>query len=147
MDVSVALLLLASAGGLYLWNLSKAAGNLIYLPGTFTGFSLSGISPEISATLVVQNTSNLSFTINSLAANVLSDGTQVGNVKSFVPTEIPSNSEASVPIILTMQPIGIVNEIISIMTGGVGTRKVVITGSVNANGMQQAFSVEYKLGA
>lgn len=147
MDGSVALLLLAGAGGLYLWSLSKAAGNLIYLPGSFTGFSFSGISPEISATLVVQNTSNLSFTINSIAANVLSNDTQIGNVKSFVPTEIPSNSEASVPIVLTMQPIGLVNEIISIMTGGVGTRDVVITGSVNANGLQQAFSVNYKLGA
>lgn len=145
MDGVTAILLLGGAAGLYLWTLSKAAGNLIYLPGSFTGFEW-GLSPEISATLIVQNTSNLSFTINSIAANVLSDGTQVGNVKSFVPTEIPSNSEAAVPIILTMQPIGIVNEIISIMTGGVGGRTVVISGSVNANGLQQAFSVEYKLG-
>lgn len=146
MNGLVALLVISGAAGLYLWNLGKAAGNLVYLPGTITGVSIAGISPELSATLVVQNTSNITFTINSLAANVTADGTQIGNVSSFVPTQIPANGQAAVPIMLTLQPIGIVNELITIITGGTGERALLIQGSVNANGMQQSFSVEYKIG-
>lgn len=146
MNPVVALLVVAGAAGLYLWNLGKAAGNLIYIPGTITSFSLNGISPEIAATLVIQNTSNITFTINSLAAVVTSDDTQIGNVSSFVPTSIPANGQATVPIILTLQPIGIVNEIIQLITGGSGKRDMAIKGTVNANGMQQSFSVEYKIG-
>lgn len=146
MDPVVALLVVAGAAGLYLWNLQKAAGNLIYMPGNITGFTISGLSPEISATLLIQNTSNINFTINSLAAVVTSDNTQIGNVSSFIPTSIPANGQAAVPIVLTLQPIGIVNEIIQLITGGTGKRDIVIQGSVNANGMQQSFSVNYKIG-
>ncbi len=80
-----ALILVGFAGLLYLWNLDKAASNLIYFPGRITGFSLNGLSPVITLELIVQNPSNVSFTIASLAGNVTSDGTQVGNVSDFVP--------------------------------------------------------------
>lgn len=139
-----AVLLLAGVAGLYLWNLSRAAKNLIYLPGNITGFNL--LPPVIYLELVIQNTSNVDFTINSLAANVTSDGTVIGNVSEFVPVSLPANSQGVVPITLSLQPLGLANEIISILSGGNGYRNLEIKGSVNANGIQQSFSVQFKIG-
>jgi len=139
-----AVLLLAGIAGVYLWNLSRAAGYLQYYPGNITGFSL--IPPVITVDLVVQNTSNITFTINSLAANVTSDGTQIGNISDFTPVVIPANSQGAVPLTLRLLPIGIVNDIISIITGGVGSRTILIKGTVNANGVQQPFELPFKVG-
>jgi hypothetical protein len=139
-------LLLAGAGAVYLWNLSKAAGNLIYSPGDISGFRLDGISPVLYVDLVVQNTNNVSFTINSLAGNVLSNDTVIGNISNFTPVVLPGNAEAIIPLTLKLQPIGLVSDIISIITGGVGNRDLRIKGTVNANGMQEGFELIYKIG-
>ena len=121
-----------------------AAGNLLYSPGNITGFNL--LPPAVYVELVVQNTSNITFTISSLAANVLSDGTLIGNISDFTPVQIPGNSQGAIPLTLTLQPIGLANEIISMINGGSGSRTILIQGSVNANGMQQPLSIQYKVG-
>jgi hypothetical protein len=139
-----AILVLAGVAGLYFWNLSRAAGNLTYFPGNITGFDL--FPPTVFVDLIVQNTSNITFTINSLSANVTSDGTQIGNVSDFIPVIVPANGQGVVPLKLSLQPIGIVNDIISIITGGNGTRTILIDGSVNANGIQQSFKLPFKVG-
>lgn len=144
MNGFAAILVLAGAAGLYLWNLKNAAGNLQYYPGKITGFSLSPLM--ITVELVVQNTSNITFTINSLAASVTSDGTHIGNVSDFTPVLVPANSQGAVPLTLVLDPLGLVNDIISIITGGSGSRNIEVKGSVNANGMQQPFTLQYKVG-
>lgn len=139
-------LLLAGAGAVYLWNLSKAAANLIYSPGDITGFRLDGISPVLYVDLVIQNTNNVSFTINSLAGSVLSNDTVIGNISNFTPIQVPGNAESVLPLTLKLQPIGLVGDIISIITGGVGNRDLRIKGTVNANGIQEGFELIYKIG-
>ncbi len=146
MDGLSVLVVLAGAAGLYFWNLSKAAGNLIYFPGNITGFQLDGISPIIYVDLIVQNTNNVSFTINSLAGNVLSNDTIIGNIKNFTPIELAGNSQVAIPLTLQLQPIAIVGDIISIITGAVGERELRVHGTVNANGIQAGFDLIYKIG-
>jgi len=146
MGVFEAVAIVAGIAGLYLWNLRNAASNLTYFPGDITGFSLSGFSPVITADLVVQNTSNVDFTINSLAGNVLSDGTIIGNLSNFTPVRILANSQGVIPLTFTLQTLGVVSEIIAIITGGSGQKNLVLQGSVNANGIQQAIAVPYKVG-
>lgn len=146
MGVFEAVALLAGLAGLYLWNLSRAASNLIYLPGSITGFNL--LPPIVYLEILIQNTSNVDFTINSMAANVTCDGTLVGNVSEFVPILIPANSQGAIPITLTFMPLGLVNEIIEIISGSAnGFKNIEIKGSVNANGIQQAFLIPYKIGS
>ena len=140
------LLVLGGAAALYYVNLSRSAGNLNYLPGNVTGFSLSGISPIIYADLIVQNTSNVTFTINSLSANVLTDSTRIGNLANFTPVQIPGNSQGVIPLTLQLEPLTLVNDIIGIITGGSGKKNLIIQGTVNANGIQAPFSLSYKLG-
>lgn len=137
---------LAVAAGLYFWNLQKAAGKLTYYPGNITAFDMQGLSPVLYAELIVQNTNNVSFTINSMAASVTADGTLIGNVSNFSPVQIPGNSQAAIPITLVLMPIGIANEIIQIITGGAGRKNIKVTGGVNANGFQEEFSLDFKIG-
>lgn len=146
MGVFEAVAIIAGIAGLYFWNLKNAASNLTLFPGNITGFSLAGYSPTITADLIVQNTSNVDFTINSLAGNVTSDGTIIGNISSFIPVPIPANSQGSIRLTLTLQPLGVVNDIISILTGGNGTRNMLVQGAVNANGLQVPFMLPYKVG-
>jgi len=147
MDGLSVLLVLAAGAGLYFWNLSKAAANLIYFPGNITGFRLDGISPVVYVDLIIQNTNNVSFTINSLAGNVFSDSTVIGNIANFTPVEEAGNSQTSVPLTLVLQPIAIVGDIIAIFTGGVGKRNLQVHGTVNANGIQEGFDLNYNIGA
>lgn len=137
---------LGVVAGLYFYNLYRAAGNLVFMPGNITGLSLNGITPVIQAELIVQNTNNVSFTVMSVAASVSSNGTLIGNVSNFSPVTLPGNSQATIPLTLTLQPIALVNNIIGIITGGSGSTELSINGSLNADGIQAPISLTYKLG-
>ena len=137
---------LAAGAGLYIWNLKRSAENLQYYPGNITGFSIDGVSPIVYTELVIQNTSNNEFTLNALSGNVTCDGTLVGNISNFSPVIIRPRSEGVLPITLKMFPIGLVNDIISAITGGVRGKVLEVVGSVNADGVQVPFSLSYKAG-
>lgn len=137
---------LGLVAGVYFWNLYRAAGNLVFFPGSITGLSLDGLSPVIQAEMIVQNTNNVSFTVMSIAASVTSNGTLIGNVSNFSPFQIPGNSQATIPLTLVLQPIALVNNIIGIVTGGSGKTELQISGSLNADGIQAPIALTYKLG-
>jgi hypothetical protein len=146
METGGLLAILAGAAGLYLWSKGRAATNLLFFPGNITGFSLNGIYPVLYINLLVQNTNNTSFHLNSLAGNVTSNGTQIGNISNFTGVEIPGNSQINVPITLTLQPLTLVNDIIGIITGGSGSRDLKLDAVANVDGVQATFSLSYKLG-
>ena len=141
------LLAIVGLGGLYFFNLSRAAGYLDFYPGDLTGFSIQGISPVITLNMLVGNTSNVDFTINSMSAAITIDGTQVGTITNFTPARILRNSQGTLPLTITLQPIGVVNQLIGIITGGNGSMNLVIQGSVNANGIQAPILLPYKIGS
>jgi len=142
-DVVVALGVVA---GIYFFGLNRAAGNLVFFPGNITGLTLSGLSPVLTATLIVQNTNNIAFQVNSIAASVSSNGTLIGNVSNFTPITIPGNGQIAIPLTLVLQPIALVNNIIGIITGGSGGAELSIDGSLNADGIQAPISLKYKVG-
>jgi len=142
-----ALLLIGGIAGLYFWNLKRAAENLQYIPGRILNLALNAGSPQITVELIIQNTSNVDFTINSLAGNVTANGTLIGNVADFMPVIVPANNQGSLPLTLTLQPLGIVNQIIAILSGNnSGQVTFDVAGAVNANGIQQPFTLNYKVG-
>lgn len=146
MGVVESLLLIAGGIWLYTSTVTKAAGNLIFVPGNITNIGLAGISPVVVADLLIQNTSNVDFTLNSLAANVTSDGTLIGNVSNFSAVSIPGNSQTAVPLHLTLLPLGIVDNIIQAFYGGFTKKEFVVDGSVNANGQQVPLKLIFKIG-
>lgn len=146
MDGLNALLLIGGGVLLYLWNTSRSAANLNYFPGNITGFSLQGLSPVITVDLIVQNTSNVDFTINSLSGNATTDNILIGNIADFTPTLVPANSQRAIPLTLTLFSLGIVDNIINALQGGSVHKTILVQGTVNANGAQVPISLQYNVG-
>ena len=139
-----ALLLLGGAAFLYIFTTSRAAGHLTFYPSNITGMSLD-FSPEIYATLLVQNTSNSEFTIYSLSANATTDNTLVGNVSNFIPVTIPANSEHELPLTIRLLPLTIVQNFLDALRNHGMNTTFQLEGTVNANGVQIPLSLTYKI--
>lgn len=144
-----AILIIAAGYGLYMITQKNAASNLVLYPhGVNEFFFDNENNPTFVASVLVQNTSNSTFTINSLAGNAVSgtDKTIVGNVSSFQPITIGPNQEQDFPIQIRMSPLGIVNEIIDAFTNKNTTRVVTVDGHVNANGYTVPVSLTFSVG-
>lgn len=141
-----ALLLIGAGVLIYTNTVTKAAGNLIFFPGNPTGITLDDLNPVITLQLVVQNTSNVDFTFNSLAGNVACDNTLIGNISNFRPVTVYNNSQSTIPLTITMFPLGIVDNIISAFYGGFQQKELTVNGSVNANGQQVPLLLKFKVG-
>lgn len=141
-----ALLLIGAAVGLYFWNQQHAAGALLYHPGNILNLSLSGINPVATVELIVQNPSNVDFTINSLAANVFTDNTYIGNVANFAPVVIPRNTQQSIPLTIEFFSLGLIDQIINAFQTGFQKKTIQLQGTVNANGFQQPLDLPFTVG-
>lgn len=138
------LLLIGAAA--YVWMQKRSAANLVFFPGSITNIGFQGITPVLTATLQVQNTSNVDFVISSMAANVYVNNTLIGNVSSFTPTPIPRNSQQLLVMNVQLQLIGLVDDIINAFTGGSMQQNIVVDGFVNGNNVQVPLNITYKIG-
>lgn len=71
---------------------------MYFFPRGIRKFYLDGINPVLELSLGVQNTSNQSFTINSLAGDLYLSNTYLGNVSLFSPAIIRPNSETLITV-------------------------------------------------
>lgn len=141
-----ALLLIGAAAGLYVWSTTHAAGNLIYKPGGVTGMNFTILNTVATVDLIVQNTSNVDFTINSLAANAYTDGTLVGNVSNFYPVTVAGNSQGAIPLTIELYNLSIVDQIVGAFQNRQQKKELKLDGTVNANGFQAPFNLTYTVG-
>lgn len=146
MRTGEALLLIGGAVGLYFYTKGRAAGRLTFYPGNVTGMAFDGPNPIATVELVVQNTSNTSLHINSLAGNVFSNNYLVGNISNFQGVVIPGNSQRSIPVNIRFMLLGIVNDIIEAFQTGNFRHDLVIEGTVNAEGLAVPLQLNYKIG-
>lgn len=142
------IILIAAAGALSFWLYSKARalGDLVFFPGAIQGAAFSGSSPQVSATILVQNTSGSALQINSFVGNVTSNGTLIGNVSNFSPFVVPGNSQVSMPVTLLLQPIGIVNDLIQSFSNSNFAQNLTISGNANVNNFQLPVNVTFSVG-
>lgn len=140
-------LLIIGGGILLYFNAQKsAAGHLIFFPGTITGMEWEDGSPVAYVTIIVQNTSNATLNLNSIAANVFANNILIGNISKFQPAVIPGNSQVAIPVKLTFFLLGAVNDIISSFQLGHFSQSLVIDGRVNVGGVQADLNLTYKVG-
>lgn len=80
------------------------------------------------------------MTVNSLAANLFTmDGGQktlIGNISMFEPVEIGANREVIIELDAILQPLSIVNDIITAFTNGNFSEKIMIEGYANVDKYQ-----------
>ncbi len=134
--------------GYSLFARKKAAGNLNFVPGNIKGLYWDGINPFLTVGVVVQNTSNYSYTLYSIAGNVFSNQNgqryNLGNFSYFSPQRIQANSQTTVYVDLRFGLIGIVSDIINSITNGFA-QTIEMSGNANAEGFQVPINFKYNV--
>lgn len=144
---SEVLLLAAAAGvGYWLWRKSTAAGSLVFSPGNVTSMDFVRASPVITFQIIAQNTSGTDLMLNSLAGNITSNGSLIGNVSNFFPTPIPGNSSTPITLTASLQVLGIVNDLIKAFQYNNIQQNLQLTGYANVNGIQAPLNLQMTVG-
>lgn len=130
---TIALILAAGLAFVYFGNLGAASNVLQYYISTvdFTGITTGKIG------LVVQNPSNASITLNSMAGTISANGTTIGNISNFQGgVLIPANQQTLVTVNVALSLAGLLSNLFTILTqpNGVNPVAFVIAGNANING-------------
>ncbi len=143
--------ILLVGGGLIAWNLysrTQAAKSLNFLPGQIKSFDYVNGYPVITIGLIVQNTSNHSFNLLSIAGNVKSvkDGTSyiLGYVSDFTPQVIPPISETEIPLAIRLQLAGVLSDILTSLNAGFD-QSISLQAYANVDQLQVPIDYNYKL--
>jgi LEA14-like dessication related protein len=107
----------------------------------------SGITPILDFHIAAQNPSGESFTIESMVADVYANETFVGNMTSFVLTEVKPNTQSIFVASLRLSLTGIAAEIFNAVQGGITSisQKLKIVGTVNVSGVPIPVSITYNI--
>lgn len=127
-------------------NKVNAAITMIFFPGTVQGVSFVGISPVLTFSVIVQNTSNVDVTINSIAGNVFSNTQLIGNVSTFTPVFLRANSQNTITLTSQLSALGVVNDLIRAISTGNFSQDLQFTGFANVSGYQMPINVSYQVG-
>lgn len=143
--------LLSVGAGIIIYSLlrkGQAAGTLNFNPDKVRGFSFDGGTPVIDIGIAVQNTSNQSFTVNSLSANLYSlqyNKTYVGNVSTFTPQTIGPNSQKILVVQARLALIGLANDILTAIQYGNFQQEVELTGYANVDNLQIPINLKFRI--
>lgn len=105
---------------------------------------MDGLTPVMTLGLAVQNTSNQSFTIKSMAGELYANKYLVGNLSSFTSQTIPPNSEQVIAINVRMSFIGLVNDIINAIKNKTFRQELQLNSVANIDNLQVPIDLIYK---
>ena len=139
-------------GGLLLaynmFSRKVAAATLNFLPGQLKRLSTDGATPVLTIGVIIQNTSNQSYQLNSLAGNVYAnnDGNvyNVGNVSTFTVQQILPNRQQEIVVDMRLSLTGIVSDLLNSIANGFG-QDIQFKGYANVDGLQIPIVINYKL--
>lgn len=138
-----------AAGALIAYNaLAKgaAATKLVFFPSGVTGLKYVNGSPEITFSVLIQNTSNQTMNFYSLAGNIFSNGYLVGNAMTRQGARIQPNSETIIKITARLQVIGVVADLVRAIQGEGFKRTFEFTGAANFDKYQVPVNIKYQVG-
>jgi hypothetical protein len=124
----------------------KAVGNLLFFPGSVTSLGVNGATPEITMSLIAQNTSSVPIEVDSLAGNIYANNTLIGNISSFVPMVIPGNSQTAILVTAQLQTLGIVTDIINAFQNKTFSQNILVKGFANVQGVQVPLDIPMTMG-
>lgn len=134
------------------WNIysrARAAGSLTFFPGKIKKFDWNNGSPVITFELLVQNTSNHTFNLLSIAGNVfsLSNGKQylIGYISDFRSQTVAPVSESTLQVQARLQLTGVVGDLINAFTSGDYSQEIHLAANANVDYIQVPIDYTYKL--
>lgn len=132
--------------GFALWRKFTALGHIVVSPGSVKSMDFVGSTPVLVLSVILQNTSRESILVTSFAANAYSENTLIGNVSSFTPVVIPDSGSIEVDLTLVLQPINLVNTIISAFQYKNFQKTVRLEGYANISGLQVPVDLSFTIG-
>jgi len=140
--------LLIGAGVIAYSLLRKAGGAalLSFQPGKIANIEWEGVNPVLNIGLMVQNTSNQSYTLNSFAGDVFADNYFIGNISSFTVQTVAPNSQSTLFLKIKLQLTGIATEIIRAVTNKNFTKTLALKATANVDNLQIPVVLNYKIG-
>jgi len=138
-----------AAAGFILYSLLRkgvAAGTLTFFPEKVRSIDFEGLTPVMTIGIGVQNTSNQSFSLNSIAGSLYSNNYYVGNLSSFTRQPVAANSQQIIYVKIRLQVTGIVNDIIRAFENGNFAQEVEMKATANIDGLQAPVNLKYTIG-
>jgi len=138
-----------TAAGVIAYSLlrkSAAAGRLVFFPDKIRSLKFDGLTPVLVAGVLVQNTSNQAFALNSFAGNVFSNNILVGNVGSFAQQIFNANTEKVLLVDIRLLPLGITNDIIKAFQYKNFSFDLKIEAVANVDNLQVPINLNYSIG-
>lgn len=129
-----------------LFRKGKALGNLYFFPKSFKGIRFDGITPVMTLGLAVQNTSNQSFTVNSLAGELWANKYLIGNVSQFDSYTVKANSQTVIDVKVRLSLIGIVTDIINAISNNTFSQTLELDSIANIDNLQVPIQLKFKFG-
>jgi len=129
----------AAIAAWYYAGLVKAA-NLAQI--VFSGVTINGLL-DYTASFTVQNTTNSTIVLNSLAGSLLANGTEIANINLFPPQPIliPGNSQQIVNVDVKPNLINIPSAVLQALQAGSTPISFEAQGSANINNITVPFDI------
>ena len=140
-----------AAGAIFvlLYSLTRkavAGGNLMYYQDGLHALNFDGATPVLTLRLRVQNTSNQSFTLYSLSADVNCNNTLIGNASFFTPQIIPANGQVILLINVRLFMITLVQDLINAFQQRNFKFTLNLKGTSNVDNIQYPLDLTYNIG-
>ena len=130
------LLWLGLAGlGFYLFEKNTVVSSLRFVEQGIT-FDISNlISPIINVSILVQNPTSGSLTLQSMAGTFSVNGNPSGNASYFpaVPTVLAPNAQTIIVIQLRLTDSGIITDLLNFISGSTTALNIALNGTANVN--------------
>lgn len=129
-------LLLLGAGAFLLWQFGIGGAVVSNLKFLENGMNLDVSNPlrvVINLSVLVQNPTSGSITLQSLAGYFYVNGTQGGNVSYFTPTTIAPNAQTEITLQLSVNDISLVTILMNYANSGTSNLNVEVKATANVN--------------
>lgn len=127
-----------SALALWLYTKAHTAMNLQFLP---LGANWDGGALHVQ--IGVQNPTNNSLQVTSLAGTVYVNGTAAGNLSDFTPALIAPNSQTPIQLTYTPSLFGAISSVLNQLTNGGGVN-IEVKGTANVNSIPIPVDIKFQ---
>lgn len=132
--------------GYSVFRKAQGLGKLNFFPASVKNFHFAGLTPVFTLGLGCQNTSNQSFTVHSIAGDVISNGYYVGTISAFYNQSILPNSQTILNVEVKLFLLGIANDLIQAFQTGNFQQEMKIDATANVDNLQIPLDLKYKVG-
>jgi len=134
---------------LLLWGFTKkatGANRLNFYFNRIESLTLDKLTPVLTFTVLLQNTSDDSYTINSIAGNIYCNNILIGNVSMFNSFTIAPSGQNVLSLTSRLNSAGIINDLIKAIQYGQFSQKITFDGYANIDNYQLPFTIDYTVG-